>query len=102
MTYVPIPLNRRPQPHVPDLPLRPLRSLMKPAEPKPPAEEPTPQPSPTHAHRVERFLHLGFTETDAQLMALARGSDGYLVYWLDVDRMLEAGCSHAQALAIYA
>lgn len=64
--------------------------------------EPTPEPSPTHQHRVERFLHLGFTETDAELMALAKDDFGFAVYWVDVGAMLDAGCTHAQAVGIYA
>lgn len=73
----------------------------KPAVPVTTEPQP-PEASPAHAHRVERYAHLGFTETDAQLLACAKDADGFFIYWGDVDRMLEAGCDHAKVVAILA
>ena len=66
-------------------------------------------PSPEHANRVERYLELGFSEVDAQVLALATWTyvDSKRRRWvrpvnhLDVAKALAAGCSHALALEIF-
>ncbi len=55
-----------------------------------------------YAHRAERFLALGFTEVDAHRLASAKDGVGFPVYHGDVGKMLAAGCSHEQAVGIYA
>jgi hypothetical protein len=68
------------------------------------------QTTDAHAHRVERYLKLGFTETDAHLLAASReherDSQGRTwtrpLSWLRVAGSLQQGCSHALALSIYA
>jgi hypothetical protein len=65
--------------------------------------------SPAHLNRVERYLALGFSEVDAQVMALATrvhvDSTGRklvrAVNHLDVARALASGCSHALAVEIF-
>ena len=65
--------------------------------------------SPAHANRVDRYLALGFTEVDAQVLALATrvhvDSQGRKwvrhVNHLDVAGALASGCSHALALEIF-
>lgn len=67
-------------------------------------------PSPAHAHRVERYLSLGFTEVDAQVLAVAleveRDSTGRMwkrpLNWLTVQRALQHGCDHRLAVTLYA
>jgi hypothetical protein len=64
---------------------------------------------PQHEHRVERYLHLGFSEVDAELLAVAteteRDSTGRAwtrpLNWQRVARTLEAGCTHSAAVAIF-
>jgi hypothetical protein len=63
---------------------------------------PTAPASPAHAHRVERYLDMGFTEVDAQIMATSRDARGFFLYHGDVRRCLEAGATHAQMVAIHA
>lgn len=66
-------------------------------------------PKPEHANRVDRYLALGFSEVDAQVLALATrvhvDSTGREwvrhVNHLDVARALASGCSHALALEIF-
>lgn len=66
-------------------------------------------PSPAHANRVERYLALGFSEVDAQLLALAtwvhRDTIGRkwerAVNHLDVRKALERGCTHELAVEIF-
>jgi hypothetical protein len=61
------------------------------------------------AHRVERYLTLRFTETDARLLAASReherDSQGRTwtrpLNWLRVAGSLQQGCSHGLALSIY-
>jgi hypothetical protein len=54
-----------------------------------------------HEHRVERFLELGFSEVNAELLALAKDAKGFSRYWGDVAKALDAGVSHEQAIAVF-
>jgi hypothetical protein len=49
--------------------------------------------------RAEEFVSLGFTTTQAFLLAATR-RDGSSVAMPDVQRMLSAGCTHDMALRI--
>ncbi len=61
-----------------------------------------PAATPQYAHRAERFLALGFSEVDAHRLACAKDGVGFPVYHGDVGKMLAAGCSHEQAVGIFA
>lgn len=66
------------------------------------------------AHRVERYLSLGFALEDADQLADARHSQAVTdrfgtprvwstpLHWQRVGRALAAGCPHALALSIFA
>ena len=56
-------------------------------------------PSMIEQQRAEQFLALGFSTTQAFLLAATR-HDGQYVEAGDVQRMLNAGCSHDMALRI--
>jgi hypothetical protein len=61
---------------------------------------PATQPGPTvEQRRAETFRELGFTATHAFLLAATRAGGQY-VEASDVQRMLEAGCTHDTALRI--
>ena len=49
--------------------------------------------------RAEAFVALGFTTTQAFILAATR-VEGKAIETRDVQRMLSAGCSHDQALRI--
>lgn len=79
-----------------------------------PAREPEetvtlPVPSEMYAYRVEQYLLLGFTETDAHVLAVAREDErdsvGRLwerpLNWRRVERALGSGCSHERAVQIF-
>ncbi len=53
-------------------------------------------------HRVERYLELGFELEDASLLASAKDKLGFGLYWAEVKRALDAGCSHHHAVLIFA
>jgi rubredoxin len=55
-----------------------------------------------HEHRVERFMALGFSEPNAELLAAARDALGFPLYHGDIGTALRAGCTHEAAVAIYA
>jgi hypothetical protein len=69
--------------------------------------------SEAHRWRVERYLELGFTEIDSQLLALAKAETevptrggrtatySAPLNWQDVKATLDKGATHAQAVAIY-
>jgi hypothetical protein len=54
-----------------------------------------------HEHRVERFLELGFSEINAELLALAKDAKGFPRYWGDVAKALDAGLSREQAITVF-
>ena len=54
-----------------------------------------------HAHRVERFGSLGFSEENAELLAATKDKLGFPLYWGDIATALKAGCTHEQAVVIY-
>jgi hypothetical protein len=56
-------------------------------------------PSMIEQQRAEAFLALGFSTTQAFVLAATR-VDGHHVEARDVQRMLEAGCEHDVALRI--
>ena len=56
-------------------------------------------PSMIEQQRAEEFLALGFSTTQAFVLAATR-VDGNCVEAPDVRRMLDAGCSHDTALRI--
>jgi hypothetical protein len=55
-----------------------------------------------HDHRVERFVALGFSELSAERLATARDALGFPLYHGDIATALQAGCTHEQAVGIYA
>ena len=59
----------------------------------------TRQPNMIEQHRAEEFLALGFSATQAFLLAATR-HEGHYVEAGTVQRMLSAGCSHDTALRI--
>ena len=59
----------------------------------------TRQPQMIEQERAEAFLALGFSTTQAFLLGATR-RDGKYVETADVQRMLNAGCSHDMALRI--
>ena len=59
----------------------------------------TRQPQMIEQERAEAFLGLGFSTTQAFLLAATR-RDGKYVETADVQRMLNAGCSHETTLRI--
>ena len=78
-------------------------------------ELPAVRPNTPHNHRVERYLELGFTEAESELLACAKTVDfttnpktGLVTRWpsplhhLKVARALAAGLSHASAVSLYA
>ena len=79
-----------------------------------PLDELDVKPSSAYTWRVERYLELGFTETDANLLATVRVSARLLdrhkvervwtfpLHWATVGQALLAGCTHEQARRIYA
>ncbi len=72
--------------------------LLAPADGLPPL----PPPNPAAQHRGERFMQLGFSEPDALLLAAAKDGHGFPIYHGDVAKFLQAGCTHTQAVGIFA
>lgn len=60
------------------------------------------KPSPAHLNRVDRYLAMGFSEVDAEVMACAKDYHGCPVYHGDIQRCLEAGATHDQMVQIHA
>ncbi len=70
--------------------------------------------SASHEWRVERFLELGFTVVDAQLLAVAQDETTVRdrhgaprrwcspLHWMKVAKTLKAGATHEQALRTFA
>jgi len=53
------------------------------------------------AWRKEAFLSLGFSETDAEKLIEARGTDGFRLSHHDVRRYFEHGATHEQIVRIF-
>lgn len=53
------------------------------------------------AYRRARFIELGFTKTQAGILSLAKGDNGFPVDTHKVRRVLEAGCTHTLAFKIF-
>lgn len=71
------------------------------APPAPASAVAAPVTDEAHEWRVARYVELGFDEPNARLLATAR--DGlWPLNWQRVQRALAAGCTHAEALAIFA
>lgn len=51
-------------------------------------------------YRLGRFLELRFTLDEARELSEGRGPDGWPVSIHVVEKMLEAGCTHALAMQI--
>ena len=66
------------------------------------ADAPLPGPSPAHANRVDRYLDMGFSQVDAELMATCKDGKGFYLYHHDIRRQLDAGLTHSLAVQIYA
>lgn len=66
------------------------------------ATQELPAASPAYVNRVERYLHMGFSEVDAHRLAVVQDEAGFYLYHGDVAKHLAAGCTHDLALAIYA
>lgn len=68
-----------------------------------PATKRYPQPEPdapasltTQEHRLAMFLELGFDEKDSECLSRTHRADGFLLYWGDVKKFLDAGASREQ------
>lgn len=61
-------------------------------------EEPQPKvpTTDTFVWRAEQFEHLGFGFDESLELAHATRANGFLLYWGDVKKMLDAGATHAQ------
>lgn len=55
---------------------------------------------PVQVDRSARFQALGFSEVQADLLAVTRDGAGFWLYHGDVKRMLDGGCSHDLAMKI--
>ncbi len=51
--------------------------------------------------RAEQFSGLGFGHDDSFVLANTRKSDGFLLYWGEVKKALDAGAVHAQIIDWY-
>jgi hypothetical protein len=52
--------------------------------------------------RVEKFVDLGFTLPQAEVLAETRDHAGFFIYWGDVDELLRRGWSHNAAFDVLA
>lgn len=53
-----------------------------------------------HAHRMEVFQGMGFTEAQSQRLTTAQGDDGWPLDTHRVKKILAMGCTHRLALKI--
>jgi hypothetical protein len=53
-------------------------------------------------YRAERYLEMKFTPKESDTLASTRGDDGLHLDYRKVRKALDGGCSHAQAMKIFA
>lgn len=52
-------------------------------------------------YRKERYEEMKFTSREAELLADAKGGDGFPLYWGIVKTAVENGCGHKMAIKIF-